>query len=294
MTEPAPTSAGALLRAARERRGIHIGALAATLKVSPRKIESLEADRHDELPDPAFTRSLAMSVCRHVGTDPAPVLALLPQASVAPLGLEHVTTGLRAPFDGRHPDDRAMRAWPPRHPLLTGAAVLLLVAAASLWFLMADRPVASAVPEAAIVAEPAASVASAVQGAASSVSGAASEPLPGASAAASDPAGAWSPAAAAVAPVAAASAPAAPGGAFPSLPESSITVTATSWVEVRDGRGQVRWSRLLAAGESVPLEGPVPMRIVIGNARAAKVVFAGRVVDLAPWTRDNVSRLELQ
>jgi hypothetical protein len=36
------------------------------------------------------------------------------------------------------------------------------------------------------------------------------------------------------------------------------------------------------------------MRLVIGNARAAKVVFAGRVVDLGPWTRDNVARLELQ
>lgn len=280
MTEPTPTSAGVLLRAAREQRGIDIGALAATLKISPRKLQALEADRYDELPDPAFTRSLAMSVCRLVGTDPAPVLALLPQAAVAPSGLEHVTTGLRAPFDGRYPDDRALRAWSPRHPLLGAAAALLLAAAAGLWFLLADGPATTAGPGAALVVEPVPLAASAASGVASPVLEAASGPGPGASAAASGPAGAPSAASAVVAPA--------------SPPGSSITVSASSWVEVRDGAGQLRWSRLLAAGESVPLAGPAPVRLVIGNASAAKVVFAGRVIDLGPWTRDNVARLELQ
>ena len=56
----APT-AGALIRAERERRGVRIENLAATLKVSPGKLEALEADRHDELPGPAFTRALAQT-----------------------------------------------------------------------------------------------------------------------------------------------------------------------------------------------------------------------------------------
>ena len=280
MTEPTTTSAGALLKSARERRGIDIGALANTLKISPRKLQALEADRYDELPDPVFTRSLAMSVCRLVGTDPAPVLALLPQAAVAPSSLEHVTTGLRAPFDGRHPDDRTLRAWSPRHAWLAAAAALLLAAAAGLWFLMADGPFTTAGPGAAVVVEPVPLAASAASGVASPLLEAASEPVPGASAAASGPAGAPSAASAVVAPA--------------SPPGSSITVSAPSWVEVRDGAGQLRWSRLLAAGESVLLEGPAPVRLVIGNASAAKLVFAGRVIDLGPWTRDNVARLELQ
>ena len=48
-------SAGAMLRAAREKRGLHIAALAASIKVSPRKLEALEADRYAELPDLTFT-----------------------------------------------------------------------------------------------------------------------------------------------------------------------------------------------------------------------------------------------
>src|SRR5688500_5851649 len=50
-TQPAapPHTAGSLLRAARQAQGLHIAALAATIKVSHRKLEFLEADRLDEL-----------------------------------------------------------------------------------------------------------------------------------------------------------------------------------------------------------------------------------------------------
>ena len=80
--------AGALLRAARERQGLHLAALAAQLKVAPRKLEALEADRYDELPDATFVRALAASMCRVLKIDPAPVLERLPQARGAGLALE--------------------------------------------------------------------------------------------------------------------------------------------------------------------------------------------------------------
>ena len=51
-------SAGALLRSAREAAGLHIAALAVSLKVPVKKLEALEQDRMDLLPDadwlPAF------------------------------------------------------------------------------------------------------------------------------------------------------------------------------------------------------------------------------------------------
>ena len=73
---PAAT-AGALLRQARQAQGMHIAVLAAAIKVSQRKLEALEGDRLDELPDATFTRALAQTVCRTLKIDPAPVLALL-------------------------------------------------------------------------------------------------------------------------------------------------------------------------------------------------------------------------
>ena len=68
-----------MLRAARRAQGLHISMLAASIKVTQRKLESLEADRYDELPDMTFTRALAKTVCRSLKIDEAPVLALLPR-----------------------------------------------------------------------------------------------------------------------------------------------------------------------------------------------------------------------
>jgi cytoskeleton protein RodZ len=98
-TSAAP-SAGRLLREARERQGLHIAALAAAIKVAPKKLELLEADRFDALPDATFTRALAQTVCRALKIDPAAVLVLLPPAT-AGHRLEQVGSGLNAPFRER-------------------------------------------------------------------------------------------------------------------------------------------------------------------------------------------------
>ena len=82
MTDSVPDKAspGALLRAAREKQGLHIAALAAAIKVAPRKLDALENDRWHELPDATFTRALAQTVCRTLKIDARPVLDLLPAA----------------------------------------------------------------------------------------------------------------------------------------------------------------------------------------------------------------------
>ena len=85
-----PTTAGGLLRAARQAQGLHIAALAASIKVPQRKLESLEADRYGELPDMTFTRALAKTVCRSLKIDATPVLALLPQLGDQGLDIEEL------------------------------------------------------------------------------------------------------------------------------------------------------------------------------------------------------------
>lgn len=92
---PPPAHGGAMLRRARESAGLHIAALAVSLKVPVRQIEALEEGQFDRLPDPIFTRALASSICRQLRIDPKPVLAALPQASaLAPW----VGEGINAPF----------------------------------------------------------------------------------------------------------------------------------------------------------------------------------------------------
>jgi len=79
------TTAGALLRQYREAQGFKLDVLAQALRVSPTKLQALEDDRLDELPDAMFARALTLTVCRQLKVDAAPVLALLPGQDVSRL-----------------------------------------------------------------------------------------------------------------------------------------------------------------------------------------------------------------
>ncbi len=106
---------------------MHIAALAVALKVPVRRLEALEADRHDLLPDAVFTRALALTVCRSLKVDPAPVLALLPKGQTQRLTVEG---RINEPF--RHPKDGPGASWLPQlsRPALIAAAFLVLAAVA--------------------------------------------------------------------------------------------------------------------------------------------------------------------
>lgn len=71
-------TAGQILRAAREAQNIDRGLLAAALKVHVTQLEALEADQYDQLPDSAFTRNFAKTVCQRLKIDEKPVLERLP------------------------------------------------------------------------------------------------------------------------------------------------------------------------------------------------------------------------
>lgn len=79
--QPATTTeltAGQILRTAREAQNIDRGLLAAALKVHVTQLEALEADQYDQLPDSAFTRNFAKTVCQRLKIDEKPVLERLP------------------------------------------------------------------------------------------------------------------------------------------------------------------------------------------------------------------------
>jgi cytoskeleton protein RodZ len=73
-----------------------------------------------------------------------------------------------------------------------------------------------------------------------------------------------------------------------------LRTSAESWVEVRDAGGAVLLSRMLLPGEVVGLDGAMPMKLKIGNADGTRVSLRGQPVELQPFTRDNVARLDLK
>jgi cytoskeleton protein RodZ len=73
-----PPSPGALMKAGRERAGIHLAVLSSHLKVPVKQLASLEADDYSKMASPVFARALAAKVCRLVNIDSESVLALMP------------------------------------------------------------------------------------------------------------------------------------------------------------------------------------------------------------------------
>ncbi len=286
-------TAGALLKAAREKQGLHIAALAASIKVSPRKLDALENDRYDELPDATFTRALAQTVCRTLKVDPRPVLELLPVAGPQPL--VPPDTGLNAPFrevaarSARTHDDSPLSKLAMR-PMFIGAGLLLLASLGlylvpmDTWMPRATAPTA-APPVAAVPPMPAAEPASMPASGVSATVPQAMDPIasaPAAPASASMVETVFS----APAPGTDATAPAVPG-------QLQLRVREASWIEVRDARGNSLLSRTVSPGEQVGLDGAMPLALVIGNAAATDLVFRGKPVDLAARSRDNVARFQL-
>ena len=332
-TNPAATSstgAGALLRAAREKQGLHIAALAAAIKVSPRKLDALEHDRWHELPDATFTRALAQTVCRTLKIDARPVLDKLPPASAN--ALQSQDAGLNEPFRDRPGREEPGFAVTAVRPMVWGAAALM-VAAVAVYMLPADwwsrlatpapvlvplvplvAPVATPDPLSATI--PAAASASdavvgiALGGAAASAAAAAMAAPNAASALAPAPPASLTSTAVAVAatPLAQPPAPITPAVAAAPPVVAAATATATaavsalvqlraskaSWIEARDARGATLVSRTVLPGENVSLDGRLPIRMTIGNAAATQLDFRGAAVDLKPSTRDNIARVELQ
>ena len=273
-------SAGRLLREARERQGLHIAALAASIKVTQRKLELLEADRFDALPDATFARALALTVCRALKIDSDAVLRLLPPAGG--YRLEQLGEGLNAPFRER-PGVLVQRdgvslafGW------VFWLTTLIFIAAAVVYFLppswlaeigwrgpvAANTPAVSQAGPAPTALPPPLAVAE-------------KDPTPLPVVQTPSVSGAEEPASAAAGHTAA------PDGAI------QVRTSAPSWIEVTDARGRALLARLVQPGEAVALDGEAPFRVRIGNVAATRLSYRGQPVELAA-ARDNVASVELK
>ena len=317
----AQISAGGLLKQAREAAGLHIAALAVALKVPVKKLEALESDRFDLLPDAVFVRALASSVCRTLKIDPAQVLQRLPQTSSPRLTYQgaSINAPFRAPGDGPSPSIWTQISRPAVLAgliLLMGALVLIFFPALKTGVSgaksdalsgMADgEPVkVAAVPP----AFPAAVVRANDQADAAKPFAADREPAPPEMAASSalltpaqvsgvtsaspvTPASPARPSETVVQPIAAPGNPA--SAALTSTGIVVFSAKSDSWVEVTDSKGQVVLRRILNAGEVVGATGALPLAAIVGRADVTSVQVRGKAFDLSAVAKDNVARFEVR
>lgn len=292
--ESPPESGGSLLRKARENSGISLSTLATLLKVSTSKLEALESNRWDLLPDIVFARALASSVCRALQIEVAPVLEHFPSMTTPSMKTDE--SGINAPF--RTPGDGLGLAWVSHLKKPGTLAVLLLIFAAVALFLLpgdfietkflsslsrgADTTatsIDSGITDADSNRENQQSSISVVTAQLPSIgqvtpSEFTSSPLPGE---------------ASVSPL-------------PLTVESSGTVMGTvvlkatdaSWVEVVDSRGVVQVRKIMAQGEVLGVSGEIPLSVVIGRADVVSVDVRGKNFDLVNLTKNNIARFEVK
>lgn len=301
------TSPGAMLRAARERTGLHIGALAATLKVPVRRLEALEADLHAELTDATFVRTLTLSVCRQLRVDPQPILALQPQADAPALVAQ---ASLAQMASGASPVSVAGAGSVLRQPVAWVMVVLLLGALA---FVVWPEPApgAAATAEALVASGSGPSVAAAPSvPAVTSATGAAPAPSmvvePAVPAVPAAPPSQVPTVAANPVPNAApnlAPAPAAGASFTPATPSPAppagvsmlrLSASGSTWFEVIDGKGAVLQRGTLQAGDAAVANGTPPLKVTVGRADRVQVSVRGQPFDVGASTRDNVARFEVK
>ncbi|RZI70642.1 MAG: helix-turn-helix domain-containing protein, partial [Variovorax sp.] len=278
-------TAGGMLRQAREAHGLDVSVVAAALKVPTQKLEALEDDNIDALPDPVFARALAASVCRALKIDPKPVLDKLPGA-VKP-GLADadrtISTNLRsgAPHQGRNGNGIGL----PSRALMAVVALLLVGAAALFWLPQSTfDQLSSAVSRMMTRAEPGAPAAEAPSAPAVPAGTVVESVTPPVAAVEPMPPPATNPVAATPQPPATAASD-----------QVSFTARAESWITVSEAGGKQLLRRTLAAGETVGVSGVLPLSVVIGRASGIDVQVRGQPFDLKSITKaGGVARFEVK
>jgi len=306
----APLTAGRMMRNAREAAGLHVAALAVSMKIPVKKLEALEADRLDLLHDAVFVRALASSVCRTLKIDPAPVLDKLPM-NMAPR-LNPDERGINAPFrTAGETASVSLATFITRPPVLIVIALLVGVIGVAFFpdIKVSESSVEVATPvgkpevlpeqvlatkplSVEVVETPATAVAVAPLSVASETrTPTAPQAVPSSPApiVAKQAASAPTPAIVASAVVRGASAPA--------IPTTGLVVfkaRATSWVKVVDAKGVVQLSKTLGAGEVAGASGPTPLSVVVGRVDMTDVEVRGNVFDITGVAKENVARFEVK
>ena len=273
---------GPYLRQVRENAGVDIAALAQALKVPVSRLQALEADRFDEMPDAAFARALTATICRLLQVDPVPVLARLPQRNAARLvgDTRALSKGLPA-MPARKPSLAQQFPKP-----LVWVVVLLLLGAGALVLLPRElmNGWVEALSHRLERSEPAANAPGVVH-----------EPI--ASQAPTEPVAAVEPSAPPVAPVVVPATPVSvPAAAAAADPDAVLVLKATadSWIKISDARGTVVFQKMLAAGDQQSISAPPPLAVVVGRADSTQVTVRGRPMDLSAISRSNVARFEVK
>ena len=296
---------GGALRAEREKQALSIQEVANKLRLSPKQIESLEADNFASLPEPTIVRGFIRNYAKQLKINAEPLLDAY--TVIVPSNLPHELTV--KPTSNMHVSSKdkpkaSSYVW----------AVLASLLALGVWLFYQNyvakpnptAPIASTnnvepLPEPAL---PAAERAPELQSSTELTLPAADAtilPAPVVSTAAVPAEVPTAPVATDInTPAASTATIAAPlvdvssANTNSSMAKLEINASQETWVSVINADGKQIYDKIIFAGSRETVDAKLPLSVVVGNEGGASLNLNGKTVDLGPNTRNNVARIKLE
>ena len=299
---------GDLLRAAREKAGLSLGDVASRLRMGVKQVRALEQNDFPALPKGTFLRGFVRNFAKQVGVKPEQALNLLEATHQSAAAITASVVVLPLQQNINVPSPGGERATPRGRIIIAVVIAALLVTVIWWWWenvrpYRADggRPKTVAVDNSihlpTTAPEPVASITPPTEAASAPAVGTAAQAAPQVEL----PPSASTPAAPIVSVVTPASSPSAAENASAATPASragsgplGLTFSDKSWVKIVDANGKIVLDRTFKGGDAEEVNGRAPFSIVVGNAKATRLAYNGKEIDLTPHTRAAVARLTVK
>lgn len=291
---------GQLLRNAREQLGWTREQVASRIHLRLTLIAAIESDTYDKHTSHTFIRGYLRTYAKLVGIPEETILAAYDKLGLTPP--DNIDMQSFSRRSRQQANDNRLK-------VVTWLVILVLIALSVAWWWQStarrsagDEALAATemgatsntpsatVPPAVDVADPVVAPATSAAAATSAepVASAAATTLPVDASSAVATTAVVSSAATATQPAAdaAASEPA-------KVPQLKMSFTADCWLDVKDAKGKTLFSGLKKANDELVLEGPEPLKFIIGAPMAVNIEYQGKSIDMSRYNNGRTARLSL-
>jgi cytoskeleton protein RodZ len=290
---------GQLLRNAREQLGWTREQVASRIHLRLTLIAAIESDTYDKHTSHTFIRGYLRTYAKLVGIPDETILAAYDKLGLTPP--DNIDMQSFSRRSRQQANDSRLK-------VVTWLVILVLIALSVAWWwqstarrsagdeaLAATEMSATANPQGATLSSATDVVDPVVMPAASDAMATAAEPIVSSAAATAQQAEASSAAVATVTSASVATLPVADDATTDpaKAPQLKMSFTADCWLDVKDAKGKTLFSGLKKANDQLVLEGPEPLKFIIGAPMAVNIEYQGKSIDMSRYNNGRTARLSL-
>ncbi|KFN19639.1 cytoskeleton protein RodZ [Aeromonas bestiarum] len=290
---------GQLLRNAREQLGWTREQVASRIHLRLTLIAAIESDTYDKHTSHTFIRGYLRTYAKLVGIPDETILAAYDKLGLTPP--DNIDMQSFSRRSRQQANDSRLK-------VVTWLVILVLIALSVAWWwqstarrsagdeaLAATEMSATANPQGATLSSAADVVDPVLMPVASDAMATAAEPTVSGAAATAPQVEASSAAVATVTSASVATLPVADDAPVDpaKAPQLKMSFTADCWLDVKDAKGKTLFSGLKKANDQLVLEGPEPLKFIIGAPMAVNIEYQGKSIDMSRYNNGRTARLSL-